>query len=209
MGNEIKSYQSIDDLIPKIDSECPHLPCPALKRLLIVSKFYKKWISQNFDDCLVPKHKFHFSVHDVMDCLEHYNSVEFQNDYQHLNHCHIEPINVATKVKDEDAFGLNVESMTNSNSEDDDDDDDDEKTQRSNNNKKQYKIILDAENRNIYELFEDNLGECDSAKCSIFERTYRSRYDSGFEQESNAYYVLNDKECGDWLERVSEIQYQR
>ena len=28
--------------------------------------------------------QFHFSVHDFMDGLEHYNSVEFQNDYQHL-----------------------------------------------------------------------------------------------------------------------------
>lgn len=224
--NELKSYQSINDLIPKIDSECPSLPCPSINRLLILCKFYKRWIEQNFDENLKPKKKgFHFSVHDFMDCLEHYNSVEFQNDYQHLQHCHIEPINAMTKMKNDNNNNNNNDndgdSTDNDDDEDDDDDDDnssddtddDEKDNIKINNtkkkKKIYNVVLDSENRNIYEYFEDNLGERDPEKCAIFERTYRSRYDSNFENKTEEYYILNKKEKQDWLQRVSEIQYQR
>ena len=212
--NEIKSYSSINDLQPNNDKPCEYLPCPSINRLLIVSKFYKKWISSLFDKNLKPKtNTFHFAVHDFMDCLEHYNSVEFQNDYQHLQHCHIEPINSITKRKNEQTFGDNDDDDDDDDSDDEDDDDsdddDDDDQKEENEITRKCKIILDKENRNIYEWFEDNLGECKPENCAIFERTYRSRYDSNFENKSDEYYLLNKKERKDWLQRVSEIQYQR
>merc|ERR1712176_463390 len=78
--NELKSYQSVDDWKPS-----------TLNRLLIILKFYKRWMAQNFGDKLMPKNKFHFAVRDFMDCLECYNSVKLMNDCVYLIKNHIEP----------------------------------------------------------------------------------------------------------------------
>ena len=143
-----------------------------------------------------------------MDCLEHYNCVAFQNDYQHLQHCHIEPIQEATKNNMEVIMDEDDEDDTDDDEEEDDDSDNKEDNEHIASPKK-YKVILDKENRNIYEWFEDNLGECDAEKCAIFDRTYRSRYDNGFEKKSDDYFVLNVKERQDWTQTAAEIQYQR
>merc|ERR1712048_709209 len=70
-------------------------------------------------------------------------------------------------------------------------------------------IVLDSEDRNVYELFEDILGECDTEKSAIFERVYRLRYDEEFESKTNECYAINRKEQNNWLQRVQELQYQR
>lgn len=49
--------QSISDMIPMNDAPCCHLPCPSLDRLLIVSRFYSRWMTQNFGDHLTPRNK--------------------------------------------------------------------------------------------------------------------------------------------------------
>merc|ERR1712113_46136 len=67
----------------------------------------------------------------------------------------------------------------------------------------------DNDDRNVYELFEDVLGDCDVEKCALFERNCRLRYDDDFEKENALYYALNEKEQSDWFERVQELQYQR
>lgn len=159
-------------------------------------------------------------MHDL-DALEHYNSVELQNNWQHLQQSHIEPIHAATKLHHGEAFGLNVGTVQNPYSEEEedededgdeyDDEDDDEDDEEKAAADGVSRVVLDASQRNVYEWFEDELGECEPDTCSIFERTYRSRYDCEFEAASDAdeCYALNEKEQGDWLQRVAEVQYQR
>ena len=46
--------------------------------------------------------------------LEHYNAVSFQNDFQHLQHCHIEYLHEKTEKRYYGrAFGLNVGYIQN------------------------------------------------------------------------------------------------
>lgn len=160
-------------------------------------------------------------MRDFINGLEHYNLVELQNDWHHLNHCHIEPTNAANKgsngrnkqrgdTDDDDDEDAEEESSEDSDSTDDDEKGSEREQHAGKGLEDKCMMVLDAENRNVYEWFEDHLGDCDEAgKCSIFERTYRSRYDVHFEEEAAKYYQLNPKERDEWLERVAEVQAQK
>ena len=117
-----------------------------------------------------------------MDCLEHYTFRAFREDLEFLKRDLLDPI--------KNQFGFK---------------DDDEK----NDEHAPDGIALDSEGRNIYEFFEDILGDCDVEKCAIFERYTRSLYKTTFREKINKYYALNAKEQNDRKQGRREVLYQQ
>ena len=128
---------------------------------------------------------------DFIGCLEHYSEDKFRNDLEYVRMGLLEPIFKQEKKKAEKRL------MQNKNESSSDEDDEKESGRTFDG------IALDSEGRNVYELFEDILGDCDVEKCAIYERYTRSRDEATFWEKINKYYALNGKgHC------IDERQYQ-
>jgi hypothetical protein len=177
-------------------------PCRCIERIFNLCNFYIHWFNRNFDKKLKPKTEFRIALTDVLSSLMHYSQISLMDDIHHLQTKHIPSIDSKLPFS-------NFSRMSGPFAEEEEDDDDDNDNDNENDFTQNNPFLWFPDGRNVFEYFEDEVGDCEAADCGIYDRTFRSRYDPQFQRARAKSYGVSDKLAANVVTKMQEIQYQK